>query len=115
MPPRQFSRHTFTTANLADGVLRLAEREPFRFRDLPDTIRHVVREGDTIFNLAARFFVDVSPRPAGLWWVIADFQPQPIVDPTLRLEPGSVIVIPSARTVIETVFNELRREESNVP
>jgi hypothetical protein len=44
--------------------------------------------------------------------VIADFQPDPIHDPTLELEPGRVLVIASLRTVLEEIFSESRREEA---
>jgi len=54
----------------------------------------------------------VLPRPAGLWWVIADFQPDPIHDPPVALELGRVLAIASVRTVLEEVFSERRREEA---
>lgn len=131
MPPRRFSRHTFTLGYTPDdadddvacfeapwpgrtaGKLQLTEREPFRFRELPDNRLHRVQQGDTLFTLAARYF-GTMPRPAGLWWVIADFQPQPITDPTVRLRPGALIAIPSIRTVQEDIFSEARRRETNV-
>lgn len=130
MPPRRNSRHTFALAfspTDEDDVLpclddvwpgrsfdfQLAEREPYRFRELPDNRIVRAKEGDTLFTLAAKHFAGI-PRPAGLWWVIADFQPQPIVDPTLRLRPGALIVVPSVRTVTEEIFAEGRRRESNV-
>jgi hypothetical protein len=53
-----------------------------------------------------------AARPAGLWWVIADFQPDPVHDPTLSLEPGRVLVVPSIRTVQEEIFSETRRAEA---
>jgi hypothetical protein len=112
MPPRRFSRHTFTSA-VQDGAGRLVltDREPFRFRSLPDNRQHVVKEGETLFSLAGRYFAPLN-RPAGLWWVIADFQPDPIHDPTIVLEPGRVLVIPSVRTVLEEIFSERRRGEA---
>jgi hypothetical protein len=102
----------FTSAVQDDeGRLVLTDREPFRFRSLPDNRQHVVKEGETIFSLAGRYFAPL-PRPAGLWWVIADFQPDPIHDPTIALEPGRVLVIPSVRTVQEEIFSERRRGEA---
>lgn len=111
MPPRRLSRHTFTTAYQdADGDLVLTEPEPFRFKPYQDNRIHVVKAEDSLFTLASKFFRGF-PRPAGLWWVIADFQPAPIHDPTIRLTPGTVLVIPSPRTVAEEIFSESRREE----
>jgi hypothetical protein len=112
MPPRRFSRFAFCTAALDDEQrLLLTEREPFRFRAFPDSRHHVVQEGDTLFTLAGRYFAPL-PRACGLWWVIADFQPDPIHDPTLALELGRALVIPSARVVTEEIFSESRREQS---
>jgi hypothetical protein len=112
MPPRRFSRYTFTSAVLDEEErLFLTEREPFRFRALPDNRQHVMKEGETLFSLAGRYFASL-PRPAGLWWVIADFQPDPVHDPTVALELGRVLVIPSVRTILEEVLSEKRREEA---
>ena len=111
MPPRRFSRHTFTAAVLDEQErLFLTDRERFGFQALADNRQHVVAEGETLFNLAGRFFAPLD-RPAGLWWIIADFQPTPIIDPTLELEPGTVLSIPSVQTVISEIFNEDRANE----
>lgn len=113
MPPRRFSRYAFSAAVLDDaGRLLLTEREPFRFRSFPDNRQHVVQQGDTLFSLAGRYFAPL-PRPSGLWWVIADFQPEPIHDPTLALDLGRVVFIPSVRVITEEVFAEARRQETS--
>jgi hypothetical protein len=115
MPPRLFSRHSFVTGVSDDeGKSYLTEREPFRYKERPDNIIHTVVEGDSFFNLAARLYRDIMPRPASLWWVLADYQPHPIVDPTIPLTPGQVVFAPSPRVVLEEVFDETRRNESNV-
>ncbi len=113
MPPRRYSRYTFCAGVLDEaGRLFLTEREPYRYRALPDNRQHVVKEGETLFTLAGRYY-SALPRPAGLWWVIADFQPDPIHDPTLQLEPGRALIVPSLRTVLEEVFSEKRRQEAS--
>ena len=113
MPPRRYSRYTFCQALLDDDErLFLSDREPYRFRALPDNRQHVVKEGETLFSLAGRYFAPL-PRPAGLWWIIADFQPDPVLDPTLALGVGSVVVVPSTRTVVEEIFSEKRRQEAS--
>ncbi len=86
----------------------MSEYEPFRFVALSDNIRHVVSDGDTLFNLAGDYY-QALPRPSGLYWILADFQPTPIIDPTIALVPGTILWIPSLRTVQDSIFNETRR------
>lgn len=111
MPPRRYSRHTFSIARKdSEEKLVLSDPEPYRYRPFPDNRVHVVKGEDTLFTLAAKYFKGFD-RPNGLWWIIADFQPDPIHDPTLRLTEGTTIVIPSMRTVIEEIFSEKRYDE----
>lgn len=110
MPPRRFSRHLHSIGIFdANERKLLTDRTPFRYISISDNRQHLVVDGDTLFNLAGRFFKPI-PRPAGLWWVIADFQPTPVHDPTIKLEAGRVIVIPSIRTLLEEIFSEERRQ-----
>lgn len=111
MPPRRYSRFAFCVGftDDADGSFLLEDPEPFTYRDFSDTRSHTVAEGDTLFTLAAEYFASF-PRPSGLWWVIADFQPDPIIDPTRKLAVGRVLFIVSERVVTEEVFNESRRQ-----
>lgn len=112
MPPKINSRHEFTIAydDVRTGRRTLSPRTPFRFREFSDNIKWVVGEGDTLFNVASRIYDGFTDRPAGLWWIVADFQPDPILDPTLVLVPGRVLFIPSERTVREEILNPKRRE-----
>ena len=112
MPPGANSRYLFCwgVKEPVTGKLGLSEREPFLYRDLPDNRTHLVVLGDTLFNIAERAFPSYK-RPCGLFWVICDFQPVPIQDATIELVPGTVLVIPSERTVREQIFNEKRRKD----
>jgi len=104
-----FSRYQYCTElEDDDGNRYLDEREPFRYQELADNRLHTVKDGDTLWGLAHLYFAGF-PRPCGLWWLIAEFQPEPIVDPTLRLQAGALMVIPSLRTVRMSVFNAQRR------
>lgn len=113
MPPKVNSRHLYTLGimNPSDSTDRLflTSRVPYRFVNLSDNISHKVDQGDTLHNIAARYYAPFE-RPAGLWWIVADFQPQPVHDPTVRLTPGSVVILPGLRTVQEEIFNEARRD-----
>lgn len=109
MPPQVFSRHFFSWGiKDANENLYLTDREPYRFVRLSDNRFHMVRVGDTLHTLADRFFEGLD-NAAQFWWVIADFQPEPILDPTLVLTPGRIMVIPSMRTLTEKIFSEERR------
>jgi hypothetical protein len=109
MAPHPGSRYSFTLGVRDEqGCLLLTEREPYRFREHADTRVHVVAQGDTLFDLAGRYFAPL-PRACGFWWAIADFQPDPIIDPTLELEPGRRLFIPSLRVLTDVILGEQRR------
>ncbi len=109
MAPLAGSRHSFTLGVRDDGGrIFLTEREPYRFQEHTDTRVHVVAQGDTLFALAGRYFAPL-PRACGFWWAIADFQPDPVIDPTLELEPGRRLFIPSLRVLTDVILGEQRR------
>lgn len=109
MGPRLASRHSFALGLRDEGArLFLSEREPYRYREHPDTRVHVVAQGDSLFDLAGRYFAAL-PRGCGFWWAIADFQPDPIVDPTLELEVGRRLYVPSLRVLTDVILGEQRR------
>ena len=90
----------------ADGRVALPEREPLGFRDRADNRSHVVLPEDTLAALAGLYF-DPLPRACGYWWAIAQFQPEPIVDPTLPLAVGRVLVVPSVAMLESYLGDEL--------
>jgi len=109
MPPRSGSRFGFCLGVLDEQDRRfLTEREPYRYRVFADNRLHRVVEGETLFDLAGRYFAPL-PRACGFWWAIADFQPDPILDPTLSLEEGTTVVIPSTRVLTDVILAERRR------
>lgn len=95
------------------GRLYLDDRKPYGYHAFSDNSVHVVKQGETLFSIAGKHFRP-HERAAGLWWVIADFQPNPIHDPTIQLVPGSVLILPSLRTVAEEILNESRHEETRL-
>ena len=116
MPPNRYSRHRFTTsaADPLDGNLALSEREAFTYRELSDNRVHPIVDGDTLHKLAGLYFAGL-PRPSGLWWIIADFQPIPIYDPTIPLSTlaDKNLIIPSVRTVQELILTDRRAGEDS--
>ena len=111
MPPRVGSRYGFSLGvHDAGGLLHLTDREPYRFRAHADNRVHVAVQGDTFWALAGRYFAPL-PRACGYWWAVADFQPDPVVDPTLLLDPGRRVFIPSLRVLTDVVLGEAGRKE----
>jgi len=106
MPPHVGSRYSFCDA-LADALGRtfLTDREPYGLVAHPDNRLHTVVEGDSLYLLAGVYFAPL-PRACGYWWAIADYQPEPIFDPTLPL-PASV-VIPSLRVLTDIILADPR-------
>ncbi len=93
------------------GKLYLTEREPYRYQDFPDNRVHKVTQGDNLFILAGRYFAPL-PRACGFFWVIADFQPQPIIDPTLSLNLGMKIFVPSLRILQNVILGASNKRGS---
>jgi hypothetical protein len=111
--PRTGSRHSFALGVRDDaGRLFLTEREPYGYQDHADNREHVVVQGDTLWSLAGRYLAPL-PRACGFWWVLADFQPDPVVDPTLELEPGRRLFVPSLRVLTDVILGEQRRRASS--
>lgn len=91
-----------------NGIAYLSEREPLKYSDEPDNRYHSVKEGDTWWGLAHRYFPSI-PRKSRHWWIIAEFQPEPVVDPTIKLTVGATLVVPSERYVRQVVFGAGQR------
>lgn len=112
MAPLAGSRHSFTVGVRDEqGRLFLTEREPYGFHGHADTRAHVVAQGESLFDLAGRYFAPL-PRACGFWWAIADFQQDPIIDPTLELEVGRRLLIPSVRVLTDVILSARRRRDA---
>ena len=111
MPPRRFSRYTLAEAQYDDGDrLFLITPTPFRYQEFDDTTQHVCADGDTLWGITGKYLSGI-PRACGRWDLVGMFQPEPIFDPTVRLEAGRVIYVPSARVIEEEILAEKRRNE----
>ena len=82
-----------------DAKTGLGLNVPFSYREHPENRLYTVREGDTWSTIAFKAYGNISASvpdysPARLYWVIANFQPIPSLDPFVVLRPGLVLVIP---------------------
>lgn len=106
------SRYRFCTIERdAAGRLYHGPRPHFTYRELDDTRIYTVAAGDTLGGIAARFFPSF-PRPECLFWIIADFQPEPIRDAFARIPVGTKLFIPS-EIVVRTRILVLGRSASD--
>lgn len=87
-----------------DGILRLTV--PSRIRGpREDDILHDVVDGDSLESLAATYYEGmVTTMPSNmLYWIIADYQDEPILDPFQVLPGGTVLRLPSRVAVAEVI------------
>lgn len=106
---RYYGLDTVNDQTLPRPRTYLAPRTPARYRPRPDNTPHIVREGDTLDSIAHRHFAGLGAgsarfTPEQLYWVIADFQPQPILDATIQLRPGTTLILPSQEFVLTEVL-----------
>lgn len=94
-----------------DGVFRTLPRSKYTYRNFSDNIKHTVLEKETLFTIAGKYYKGTLPRPTMWYWVIADFQPTPIIDVTRVLTPGMEIIVPSPNTVLNKVLSASRFPE----
>jgi hypothetical protein len=78
----------------------LNEREPYGAEE--DDIIHITSEGETLFSIAHKYYGEL---PGGVhhWWLIGEYQPTPIKDPSLRLAANSLVIIPSVRKLLDVL------------
>ena len=111
-PTSPLARSFFCTAQQdADANWFLSDRVPFRFVEREDTVAHTASAGDTWWSLAGRYYAGVPDAASLLWYVIADFQPAPVVDPTIAILPGTIVYVPSLQTVLMEIVSEARRDD----
>lgn len=115
MPPLRNSRYQYSTKYTdTSGQSFLTEPAPIIYEDSLDNIIHVVQGGERLQDLAHKYFAEFGSNTfpsAGLWYIIAQFQPTPIVDPTIKLADGMKLYIPSKRYVATRIFDPARRNQ----
>jgi hypothetical protein len=115
MPALRNSRYQHSTTYTDTAGRRFLTEPPLiPYVDSLENRVHVVRGGERLQDIAHQYFAalgdDVFPA-AALWYIVAQFQPTPIIDPTLRLSPGLRLYIPSKAYVMSRVFDKSRRDK----
>jgi len=90
------------------GYLYTTEYEPYPYQDLDDNIEHTVKEGEKWEDIAAFWYAPIFQANT-LWRYIADFQPEPVIDPFIKLKAGQIIVVPSKNTLFTKILDPERR------
>lgn len=97
-----------------DGGMHFGMRDRLLWQDLAGVLSHIVIEGETLWTIAAKYYGSTPGSPGSeLWWVLADFQPEPMNDPTISLSPGQTLLIPPKEAVLSAlagIMNETLME-----
>jgi hypothetical protein len=91
----------------AEGRTFIQQEDPVPYQPRFDNVLHMVKEGETLELLADRFFGGLADS-ALLYWIVGQFQPEPIQDPTEALEGGTIMVIPSQDYVNSDVLARIQ-------
>ena len=79
----------------ADGRTSTGLPPPVYYVDRADTIVYRADVGDSWARIASRHYRGIHRRPEHLWWVLCNFQPQPVLDPTVPPQPGDLVHVPA--------------------
>jgi len=88
--------------NETNGTIETSLRKHVYYMGETDDIVHSAKEGDTWHSLAAMYYIGII-NPEQYWWIIADYQPNTTIDPTINIQPGDIIIIPSMQFVQSTL------------
>lgn len=84
----------------ANNTMFFGRRDRFVYRDHINNRYHIVSEGETYAVIAAQYFAHVY-EAARMWWVVCDYQPIPIIDPTVKPAGGTVLIIPPNELLLD--------------
>ncbi len=94
MPVSIYSRYYGLDTVEKEGRVSLAQRPGLPVEMYPDSLLHTVVGGETLDQLAARYY-----GREDLWWRIADANPGRF---PLDWQPGETLVIPPVRVATRT-------------
>lgn len=94
MPVSLYSRYYGLETVEIDGATSLGQRPAVPQETYPDSLIHTVVGGETLDQLAARYY-----GREDLWWRIADANPGLF---PMDWEPGDTLIIPPIRVATRT-------------
>jgi len=111
------NRYSLAFTDVDSDSILISPIVPFSYRELSDNILHVATKGEMLWDLAEKYYSKKGDSSLGLndawsyYDIIADFQPNPIADPTLSMIGGENIYLPSIQTIKMLIENENRRQD----
>jgi len=100
------ARHGQSYQN-ADGEVHLTLPERLPHEDRDDTITHVCKAGERLYDIAIHYFKDsMGDYAVDCWEIIAQFQEDPIIDGSVLLESNRVLLIPSDEYIQEVALGD---------
>ena len=97
--------------HLGETHLTITERLPYV--DYDDVITHICKKGECLLDVAVYYYKDRVDRPADCWEIIANYQDDPIIDGSVPLTAGRVILIPPQSYIQEVALGMALREAAN--
>jgi len=103
------SRHGEVYQNeLGETQLTITERLPSIGYD--ETITHIVKEGETLFDIAVHYYKDQVDNAADCWEILAECQEEPILDGSVPLRAGQLILVPPRSYIQEIALGSSLRD-----
>jgi len=79
----------------SDGLLYWSMPERLVYEDRDDNVFQECNGDELLVDIVIEHYKDMFPNPVVLLDIVCQFQPNPIIDPSRRLTPGQMIVLPS--------------------
>lgn len=100
--------------NAGDGKLyvSLPERVPYLGED--GAIPHICTGNENLLDISLAYFRGLYQDPVSKWWIIAQAQDDPVVDPLVPLKKGTILMIPSISFIEEVAEGDSLSEYLNI-
>lgn len=103
------SRHGETYQNeFGETQLTITERLPAIEYD--DTITHVAKAGENLFDIAVHYYQHQIENAADCWEILAECQEDPIIDGSVPLRAGQIILVPPVAYIQEVALGTSLRD-----